>query len=395
LSSFADLGVSAPVCRALERSGMNLPFEIQSLVMADALAGRDVLAKSETGSGKTLAFAIPIVERLDPSDHRPKALVLVPTRELAEQVSEEFSAIARARGLKVASVYGGVALREQATRAAKAQIVIATPGRLEDLVGRRLIDLRAIEILVLDEADRMLDMGFRPQVDSLVRYLEKRRQTMFFSATLDGQVGYLARAYTKDAATHSIEEEKQTVAEADHRFIPVKEHGKIDKLVELLTGERRGLALVFVRTKRGADRLAHKLAARGIQVVALHGDMTQAMRTRALHRFDTGKVDVLIATDVASRGLDLDGITHVVNYDPPSDFKGYVHRVGRTARAGRAGTGVTLVLPEQQADVGIMASQLKLKEEFESEGLKMAAPRLVFSSRRGRSSMRSRPRRRF
>jgi superfamily II DNA/RNA helicase len=217
---------------------------------------------------------------------------------------------------------------------------------------------------------------------------------MFFSATLDGQVGYLARAYTENAATHSIEEEKQTVAEADHRFIPVKEHGKIDKLVDLLKGER-GLALVFVRTKRGADRLAHKLAARDIQVVALHGDMTQAMRTRALSKFDTGKVDVLIATDVASRGLDLDGITHVVNYDPPSDYKGYVHRVGRTARAGRAGTGVTLVLPEQQADVGIMASQLKLKEEFESEGLKMAPPRLVFSSRRGRSSMRSRPRRKF
>lgn len=392
MSTFAELGVSAPVSKALARRDIHVPFKIQGLVMADALAGRDVLAKSRTGSGKTLAFAIPIVERVRPGGSRPKALVLVPTRELCVQVTDDFRDIARAKNLKVASVYGGTALREQAAKAAKADILVATPGRLEDIAERKLVKLDSIEILVLDEADRMLDMGFQPQVDRLVRRIPKRRQTMFFSATLDGRVGYMAKAYTNHPVTHEVVTKRPTVEQAEHRFVPVNEHNKVDKLIELL-GEERELTLVFVRTKRGADRLTQRLKQRGVTALALHGDLNQGQRKRALNRFETGAVDVLVATDVAARGLDLDDITHVINYDPPQDHKDYVHRIGRTARAGRSGTGVTLVTSKQQADVSIVASELNLKEEFEAEGLKVAKPRRVYSSGR-RGSFMSPPRRR-
>jgi superfamily II DNA/RNA helicase len=392
VSTFADLGVSAPVCEALARRNLHAPFEIQSIVMPDALAGKDVLAKSRTGSGKTLAFAIPIVERIKPGGARPKVLVLVPTRELCVQVTEEFRAIGQARDLRVASVYGGTKLREQSEKAAKAQIVVATPGRLQDICERKLIRLDSIEVLVLDEADRMLDMGFQPQVDRIVRMIPSKRQTMFFSATLDGTVGYMAKAYTTNPVMHEIVDERQTVDEADHRFIPVDEHGKVDKLIEILK-EDRGLTLVFVRTKRGADRLTQRLKQRGVTALAMHGDLSQGQRKRALSRFDSGAVDVLVATDVAARGLDLDDITHVINYDPPQDHKDYVHRVGRTARAGRSGTGVTLVTAKQQADMSIVASELNLKVEFEAEGLKVAKPRAVFTSGR-RGSFMNPPRRR-
>ena len=392
MSTFSDLGVSAPVCEVLARRDIHTPFKIQALVMRDALAGRDVLAKSKTGSGKTLAFAIPLVERIKPGGARPKALVLVPTRELCVQVTEEFRDLVKVSDLRVASVYGGTKLREQAAKAAKAHIVVATPGRLEDIAQRKLIRLDAIQILVLDEADRMLDMGFQPQVDRIVKRIPTRRQTMYFSATLDGRVGYMAKAYTNDPVLHEVTEKRQTVDEADHRFIPVDEHGKVDVLIRLL-GEDRGLTLVFVRTKRGADRLSRRLNARGVTAVALHGDLGQGQRKSALSRFEAGAVDVLVATDVAARGLDLERITHVINYDPPQDHKDYVHRVGRTARAGRSGTGVTLVTDKQLGDVSIVASELNLKDEFEAEGLKLIQPRRVFSSGR-RGSFMSPPRRR-
>lgn len=392
--SFAGLGVSAPVIKALSARGIEEPFEIQALVMKDALEGKDVLAKSRTGSGKTLAFAIPLVERLDPAGARPSAVVLVPTRELCVQVTEELRAIAHCKNLRVASVYGGVALDRQADRAAKAHIIIATPGRLEDLLTRKRISITHVKILVLDEADRMLDMGFQPQVDRIVDRLQGRRQTMFFSATLDGRVGFLAKSYTRDPVLHEVVEERMAIEDAHHRFIPVDQYSKVEKLVEVL-GEERGLALVFVRTKRGADRLKTKLTAKGLSVLAMHGDLTQAARQRALERFSTGKVDVLIATDVAARGLDLDDITHVINYDPPQDHKDYVHRVGRTARAGRSGVGITFVAPTETQEMSIVARELKLKDEFQSEGLTLAAPRRVFSSHGRRSSMRPRGKRRI
>jgi len=393
--SFAEYGVSAAVYKTLARRGIEAPFKIQELVLRDAISGRDVLAKSRTGSGKTLAFGIPIVERLDASAKRPAALILVPTRELAGQVNDELHDIAGARNLRVAPVYGGVSIDKQAQRAAKAHVLVATPGRLTDLVNRRLIKLDDIKILVLDEADRMLDMGFQPQVDLIVRLLTKDRQTMFFSATLDGTVGYLARAYTNDPARHEIVDERLTVEEANHRFIPVDEHGKLEKLIEVLSDSERDLALVFTRTKRGADRLKMRLTAKGIKALAMHGDLTQGARQKALERFGSGKVDVMIATDVAARGLDLDGITHVINYDPPQDFKDYVHRVGRTARAGRAGTGITFVAPMQQQEMSVIASHLKLKDEFQAEGLKVQAPGVVFSSHGRRSMMRPQRKRRF
>jgi superfamily II DNA/RNA helicase len=394
LSSFAELGASAPVVRTLERRGITEPFEIQTMVLKDALAGRDVLAKSRTGSGKTLAFAIPIVEQIDASMVRPSALVLVPTRELAVQVTEEMHDIAGARNLRVASVYGGVGIDKQAARAAKAHVLVATPGRLQDLLQRRLISISKIKILILDEADRMLDMGFQPQVDRIVARLPKQRQTMFFSATLDGVVGHVARAYTNDPARHEVVEKRLAIEDADHRFVAVDENGKIDKLVEVLS-EERDLALVFVRTKRGADRLRTRLQAKGVRALAMHGDLTQAARQRALERFASGKIDVLIATDVAARGLDLDDISHVINYDPPQDHKDYVHRVGRTARAGRTGTGITLVSPAQLHDVSAIARQLKLGDEFQAEGLMLTASLRVYSSHGGRSMMRPRSKRRF
>ncbi len=393
--SFRELGVSKAVVDTLAARGITKPFPIQSMVLQDATIGRDTLAKSQTGSGKTLGFAIPIVERLDPKrDPHPAALVLVPTRELAAQVAEDFSDIAEAKGLKVGLAYGGTRVKDQARAIHRAHVLIATPGRLEDIAERGMVDLGGVRILVLDEADRMLDMGFQPQVDQIVRRLPKDRQTMFFSATLDGAVGRIASVYTRDPVRHEVASAHQTVDEVEHRFISVPTGGKLQALADLL-GQDRGLALVFVRTKRGVDRLVSNLKGKGVTAVALHGDMDQGARERALRRFAAGRVDVLVATDVAARGLDLDHITHVINYDPPVDDKGFVHRVGRTARAGRAGTSVTLVTSQDQGDVSRMAARLDLREEFESEGMKVAPPRLVFSgSPRGRRSGLSKPKRR-
>ena len=396
MQSFHELGVSARVSQALAERDIHAPFRIQTLVLPDALAGRDVLAKSPTGSGKTLAFAVPIIERLDAGDPKPSALILVPTRELAAQVAAELETIAPARDLRVAAVYGGVTISTQAKKAQEAHVLVATPGRLQDLVDRKAIKLDSVRILILDEADRMLDMGFQPQVDKIVARLPRARQTMFFSATLDGEVGELARAYTTNAARYEGElpiEQRQ--GETQHRFVPVTADNKVETLARLL-GEERGLALVFVRTKRGADRLVQKLARNDVTAVAMHGDMNQGQRERALKRFEDGKVSTLVATDVAARGLDLDDITHVINFDPPEDNKGYVHRVGRTGRAGRDGIGVTLVLPEQQADVSHVARMLGHTEQYASEGMKIAPARLVYSSKRRNSKWgSSRPRRKI
>ncbi len=394
--TFAALGVSAELIEVLAERGIAAPFQIQTRAIPPALAGTDLLAKSPTGSGKTLAFAVPLVELVPQDDARPAALVLVPTRELALQVTEEIDALARARNLKVAAVYGGVSLRPQANAARDAHIVVATPGRLQDLVDRRLLVLDAVEILVLDEADRMLDMGFKPQVDRIVKRLPRDRQTMFFSATLDGEVGELARAYTQSPSRiEAALPSEHSSGEIDHHFVPVTQDGKIDTLVELLNAER-GLALVFVRTKRGADRLARRLEQRGVRAAAMHGDLNQSQRQRALERFESGKVTTLIATDVAARGLDLDNVTHVINFDPPEDDKGYTHRVGRTARAGRDGTGITLVLPEQQADVSHVARKVGESAQFEAQGMQMARPRLVYSgTRRSHKWGARRPRRKI
>jgi superfamily II DNA/RNA helicase len=374
--SFFALGVSARVVRVLERRGIRAPFAVQQLVLPDALAGLDVLAASPTGSGKTLAFGIPLVERVISASGGPAALVLVPTRELASQVVEELEPLAAACSLRIAAVYGGTSVGVQAKRARAAQILVATPGRLNDLIERRLVLLREVRVLVLDEADRMLDMGFRPQVDRVLRDVPANRQTMLFSATLEGAVMDLARAYTSAPVHVRLERPvEQGRSEIEHRFVPVTAETKLGRLAETIGGAD-GLSLVFVRTKHGADRLARKLAREHrVRSVVMHGNMSQNARERSLAQFETGKVSTLVATDVAARGLDVDAITHVINFDPPRTGDDYVHRVGRTGRAGRSGTGVTLVLPEQQTDVGKLAGRLGHAASFEASVGRPPAPR--------------------
>jgi ATP-dependent RNA helicase RhlE len=385
--SFADLGVSAAVCGALKQRGITAPFAIQNLVVGDVLAGRDVLAKSPTGSGKTLAFGVPIVDRIAAEAPRPAALILAPTRELATQIVAELYPIAHARALKVCAVYGGAGIAKQVREAPQAHIVVATPGRLEDLLARRALRLDRVQILVLDEADRMLDMGFRPPIDRIVAQCPRERQTLFFSATLDGDAGRVALEYTTDPVTHEHAPPPRPAHEMEHRFVAVDGDHRVTELVRELRATDRDRALVFVRTKRGADRLVKKLGAQGVSAVAMHGNKTQGQRERALAEFIKGKVDTLVATDVAARGLDVDDITHVINFDPPEEPDVYTHRVGRTGRAGRGGTGITLVLPEQQAEVSRVARLQGQTEAFEEAGLELARSKLVYTSRRrgGRS----------
>jgi ATP-dependent RNA helicase RhlE len=363
--SFADLGVSRPVVSSLSQAGITTPFAIQCAVIGDAIAGRDVIAKSPTGSGKTLAFGIPLVERIGAQDRRPAALVLAPTRELATQIVEEIHGIARARALRVTAVYGGVGLVKQSKEAATSHILVATPGRLEDLLARGAFSLEHVRMLVLDEADRMLDMGFRPAIDRIVAACPADRQTLFFSATLDGEAGRLAGRYANDPATHqSGPVARRASEEIEHRFVHVAHEHRVEALVHELRHDD-GLTLVFVRTKRGADRLVKRLTAHGVKAVAMHGNKSQRQREQALARFEAGAVNTLVATDVAARGIDVDGISHVINFDPPADSETYVHRIGRTGRAGRTGIGITLLSPDQHRDMTKLAAQLGLEHHLQ------------------------------
>jgi ATP-dependent RNA helicase RhlE len=373
--SFSALGVSTVVVQSLAERNIHTPFAVQSLVLEDALAGVDILAASPTGSGKTLAFGLPVVERTASSGNRPGALILVPTRELASQVVDDLRPHAAAKGLGIAAVYGGIALGPQAKRAKQANILVATPGRLYDLIERRMVNLGGVRVLVLDEADRMLDMGFRPQVDRILTGVPENRQTMLFSATLDGAVADLARRYTSNAVRYAAEAPPEARPGAiEHHFVPVTTANKLEHLVEKLGDTERGLALVFVRTKHGADKLARKLARQhDVKAVVMHGNMSQNARERSLAQFESGRASTLVATDVAARGLDVDDITHVINFDPPHTDEDYVHRVGRTGRAGRSGTGVTFVTPEQRADVQRLAKNLGHADAFAASGMAVAA----------------------
>jgi superfamily II DNA/RNA helicase len=364
--SFADLGVSKPVVRALSQRGIDQPFPVQQMVVSDALAGHDLLVQSPTGSGKTLAFGVPLVDRVEPGAKHLSALVLAPTRELASQIVDELESIAEARRLRIAAVYGGVGFGPQSAAAKRADIVVATPGRLEDLIARGTISLDRVRILVLDEADRMLDMGFKPAVDRIVSQTPRERQTLFFSATLEGAIGKVAAAYTREPRRHTREASKAEAADIEHRFLHLdSQSAKLDHLVEQLRGEEGGRTLVFVRTKRGADRLVKRLRKHRVEAAAMHGDKSQGQRERALARFEKGDVDALIATDVAARGIDVAGITQVVNFDAPGDQDSYVHRVGRTGRAGKRGTGISFVLADQADEVRKMAVALGLVREFD------------------------------
>ena len=335
-------------------------------MIGDVLAGRDVLAKSPTGSGKTLAFGIPLVEGIEAHDPRPAALVLAPTRELATQIVDDIREIAHSRALRVTAVYGGVGLVKQARDAARSHVLVATPGRLEDLLARGAFTLEHVRLLVLDEADRMLDMGFRPAVDRIVALCPAKRQTLFFSATLDGEAGRVATEYTRDAAIHERgPTARRAATDIEHRFVQVAHEDRIDALVSELRRDRE-LTLVFVRTKHGADRLVKRLRHRGVEAVAMHGNKSQRQREQALSKFESGAVDTLVATDVAARGIDVSGISHVINFDPPADGETYVHRIGRTGRAGAKGIGITLVAPAEHHDVSRIATRLGLEHGLPS-----------------------------
>jgi ATP-dependent RNA helicase RhlE len=382
--TFADLGVSEVAAAALARRDIHTPFAVQQSVIPDVLAGHDVLVRSPTGSGKTLAFGVPMLERIAAADRRPSALVLAPTRELAGQIVEDLREVAHARALSITAVYGGAGIVKQARLAGRAHVLVATPGRLLDLIDRRDVTLANIELLVLDEADRMLDMGFRPVVDRIVRMIPTRRQTLLFSATLEGEVGRIAAAYTSNPRRHEHAPTNTHREQTEHRFVRVAHQGKVDQLIHELADTQRGRTLIFVRTKRGADRLVKRLASRDVHALAMHGDKSQSQRERALSRFATGRIDTLVATDVAARGIDVSGITHVINFDVPGTREDYVHRVGRTARAGASGVGITFVSDDQAREFAGMVKDLDLRRQLESGG--------VLSGRAGTSQRQAQPR---
>jgi superfamily II DNA/RNA helicase len=349
--TFAALGVASDICNALEARGITTAFPIQALTIPDALAGRDVCGKAKTGSGKTLAFGIPALERLTKAKSRqPKALILVPTRELATQVKEELDPLVKARGFHVSAIYGGADIEKQIKKLVKGvEMVVATPGRMIDLVDRKEIDISGIECVIVDEADRMADMGFLPQVEWLLRHIDTDHQTLLFSATLDGAVDTLVRRYQTDPALHEVESKQVTVDEMIHRFVQVHQMDKVKVTGRIARSAER--CLVFTNTKHQADRVAGKLKELGLNANAIHGDLRQNHREKALAEFTEGRAPVLIATDVAARGIHVDDVDIVIHYDPPQDHKTYLHRSGRTARAGAVGLVVTLVLYDEELEV--------------------------------------------
>ncbi len=356
--TFDELGVSAELVALLAADGITEPFAIQGLALPDALAGRDVLGKAKTGSGKTLAFGIPLAERMGhAAPKRPTGLVLVPTRELANQVTEVLEPLAAATGHSTVAVYGGVAMDPQVNGLrAGASLVVGTPGRLIDLMERGELDVGSVEILVLDEADRMLDMGFMPQVQKILFRVTGEHQTMLFSATLDGGVNQIVRRYMKEPVHHEVAAKEVTVDEMEHRFFLVHQMDKVKVAAAISQGATR--TLMFTRTKRAADRVAADLRKHDVKAAAIHGDLRQAQRERALADFAKGKLEILVATDVAARGLDIDGVDVVVHYDPPDDHKSYLHRSGRTARAGETGVAVTLMLWDQENIVRMLMRRI-------------------------------------
>jgi superfamily II DNA/RNA helicase len=360
---FDALGVADDLVDVLAARGITQPFPIQRLTIPDGLAGRDVCGRARTGSGKTLAFGLPLVERLETArPGRPRALVMVPTRELALQVRDELAPLVEARGRSLVAVYGGAPMEPQIKRLDKgADLVVATPGRMIDLIQRGCADPVDVSQVVLDEADRMADMGFLPQVEWILRRIETDHQTYLFSATLDGVVDGLVKRYQADPVFHDIEEANTvSVEDMEHRFLHVHEMDKVKVAAAIARNHDR--TLLFVRTKRGADRLVDRLQDEGIEAAGIHGDLQQRNRERSLRDFSEGRLPVLVATDVAARGIHVDDIDIVVHYDPPEDHKTYLHRSGRTARAGESGVVVTLVLWNQELEVKQLQKRVGLDE---------------------------------
>ncbi len=353
MPSFAELGLPRPVVRALEREGFTEPFPIQAATLPDTLTGRDLLGRGQTGSGKTLAFGLALLSRLaDGRAHprRPRGLVLVPTRELAQQVIDALAPFAAALGLSTGSVVGGLSFNRQAAELQRGvDLLVATPGRLSDHTTQRTCDLSEVEITAIDEADRMADMGFLPQVRKILDLTPADGQRLLFSATLDGDVGVLVQRYLTDPVTRSIASATAQVERMEHHLLLVDDAEK-PRIVTEIAG-REGRTILFVRTKHGVDRLVKSLRRAGVNAGALHGGKAQNARNRAIAAFKDGQLPVLVATDVAARGIHVDDVSLVVHVDPPSDPKDYLHRAGRTARAGESGTVVTIVTPPQRAEV--------------------------------------------
>jgi superfamily II DNA/RNA helicase len=351
-SSFGELGVSDDILGALDRLGFTEPFPVQTMCIPDLLAGKDVCGRAQTGSGKTLAFGIPLVERTEKAQpNRPRALILTPTRELCRQVASDLEPLAEARGLTVTTVYGGADMDRQINALKRGtEIVVATPGRLIDLMERKVAIVSDVETVVLDEADQMADMGFLPQVRVILDGVGGGHQTMLFSATLDGQVGVLVRRYMHDPVTHEVEKRGDDISdEQEHRFLLVHHMDKVKVAAAIAESAER--TLIFVRTKRGCDRLGKSLESEGVKCRVIHGDRRQSERQSALAELESGKTPVLVATNVAARGLHIEDIDVVMHYDPPDDYKSFVHRSGRTARAGETGLVVTLVEWDQVKEV--------------------------------------------
>ena len=350
-TTFADIGVSEDLCTALASRGITEPFSIQTIAIPDALAGRDVCGKAKTGSGKTLAFGIPVVENIGKAEpKRPLAIALVPTRELAVQVAEELEPLAKSRSVRIAAVYGGANIERQIAKLEKGvDFVVATPGRMIDLVERKAVDLSDLTHVIVDEADRMADMGFLPQVEWLLRQAKNDHQTLLFSATLDGVVDSLVRRYQTNPVFHEVESPEITVDQMTHRFIQVHQMDKVKVAAAISQPVER--TIMFTATKHMADRLAKELGQLGVSAAAIHGDLRQNHREKALNDFGDGKLSVLVATDVAARGIHVDDVQVVIHYDPPSDHKTYLHRSGRTARAGSKGLVVTLAMWNEELEV--------------------------------------------
>ncbi|WP_371482356.1 DEAD/DEAH box helicase [Kitasatospora sp. NBC_00315] len=352
-ATFAELEMPKGLLSALTREGVTEPFPIQSATLPDAIAGRDVLGRGRTGSGKTLAFGLSILARTAgkrADARRPLALVLVPTRELAQQVTDALTPYATAVNLRIATVVGGMSITRQANALRRgAEVLVATPGRLDDLINRQDVRLDDVAVTVLDEADQMADMGFLPQVTKLLEQVAEGGQRMLFSATLDRNVDRLVRRFLTDPVTHSVDPSAGAVTTMDHHVLQIDATDKASATAHIAA--REGRVIMFVHTKHGADRLAKQLLATGVKAAALHGGKSQPQRNRTLDQFREGHVSALIATNVAARGIHIDGLDLVVNVDPPIDHKDYLHRGGRTARAGESGTVVTLVLPEQRREV--------------------------------------------
>jgi len=351
ITSFEDLGIDADLIEELASEGITAPFPIQTMTIPEALAGADITGKAKTGSGKTLAFGIPMIMRVGaPQPKKPHGLILVPTRELASQVTSSLAPLLNVKNLTAVAVYGGAPMGPQVDALESgASIAIATPGRLLDLLERRALDPRSISIVTIDEADQMADMGFMPQVRRIMAQLPAKRQTFLFSATLDHQVGELIDRYMTDPVVFEVESDTETVDTMEHRFLKVHYMDKAKVVAKI--SEYNDRILAFTRTKAGADRVARELKELGVAAAAIHGDLPQRKREQSLQRFAEGRIHVLVATNVAARGLHIDGVDVVVHYDPPDDPKTYLHRSGRTARAGEEGLVVTLVEWDQVNEV--------------------------------------------